>query len=87
MLAEEVLPVTTTAPDGARRMTLTLALLNRARHVLFFVVGREKAAMAKRILRGGAEDMMMPAARVTSLGGIVQWILDSEAAAELMNGG
>ena len=79
--------VTTTAPDGARRMTLTLALLNRARHVLFFVVGRDKAAMAKRILRGGAEDMMMPAARVTSLGGIVQWILDSEAAAELMNGG
>lgn len=70
--------------DHMTRMTLTLPILNRARHVLFFVLGREKAAMVRRVLRGKPEDMALPAARVTSLGGIVQWILDREAASELL---
>jgi len=51
----------TGAYQGHRRMTLTYAVLNRARRVVFVVTGPEKAPMLKRLRAG---DVAIPAARV-----------------------
>lgn len=52
---------TTGLHGGHRRMTLTLAALNRARHVVWQVVGASKQAMLARLLEG---DESIPAGLV-----------------------
>ena len=46
---------------GARRMTLTYPVINRARRILWLVTGREKAAMLARLRDG---DASIPAGRI-----------------------
>ncbi|MEW6438549.1 MAG: 6-phosphogluconolactonase [Pseudomonadota bacterium] len=54
---------TTTSPyQGRRRMTLTFPLINRARHILWLVTGREKAGALARLRDG---DRSIPAGRVS----------------------
>ena len=67
------------APDHSLRITLTLPVLNSARHVLFLVTGQEKADMVAAIAGGTAKNL--PAAMVTSEN--VIWLLDSTAASKL----
>jgi len=56
------------APVGAgsrKRITLTLPILNRARHVLFLVTGQEKKKIVETIDKGGdAAAVHYPAARI-----------------------
>lgn len=47
--------------QGRRRITLTYAALNRARHVLWIVTGSEKAVMLRRLREG---DVSIPAGRI-----------------------
>jgi 6-phosphogluconolactonase len=61
--------------QNAWRMTLTFAVLNAGRDVMFVVTGADKAD-ALREIRAGASDL--PAARVD--GGQVEWIVDAAAA-------
>jgi 6-phosphogluconolactonase len=63
------------------RITLTLPVLNSAEEVIFFVTGKEKAAMLGNILNQGFE---VPAARVCPGHGLLEYVLDEEAAAELV---
>lgn len=63
------------------RMTLTLAVLNHARHVFFLVTGKEKADIVRRILLGEAPTL--PAAKVRPCSGHLTWVLDREAASLL----
>lgn len=46
---------------GLRRMTLTFAAINRARHIVWLVVGEAKSAALARLLTGHSKD---PAGRV-----------------------
>lgn len=54
---------TTTYPyQGRRRMSLTFPIINRARHILWLVTGREKAGVLARLRAG---DQSIPAGRVS----------------------
>ena len=66
---------------GEWRLTLTLPVLNAARHAVFLVTGSEKSdAVAAVIKRRAAE---LPASRVHLARGSLIWVLDEAAAAGL----
>jgi 6-phosphogluconolactonase len=67
--------VPSVAPNGTRRLTLTLPALNAARHVVFLVLGAEKAP-ALASIRAGDD---LPAGRISPARGDVTWIVDREA--------
>ena len=72
--------MTTAGPHfGRRRMSLTLRLLNAARHVVMLVTGAEKAAIVRDVLGGHRDDL--PAARVAPVAGKLTVVLDPAAAA------
>lgn len=64
---------------GAWRVTLTLPVINAARHVLFLVTGEEKADVLARVRSGEP----LPAALVQPEAGAVTWMVDSDAASLL----
>ncbi|MCA9837949.1 MAG: 6-phosphogluconolactonase [Trueperaceae bacterium] len=59
------------------RLTLTYALINQAKQVIFLVGGQGKTEALKNILEGPAD---LPAAKVRPENGEVLWLLDREAA-------
>lgn len=72
-------PVIVTPPyEGRRRMTLTLPVLSRARTVLWFVAGADKAPAVRRLVEG---DRSIPAGNVEAPRSLL--LLDPAAAAEL----
>jgi 6-phosphogluconolactonase len=64
------------------RVTLTLALFNAAREVVFLVAGADKAAAVRRAF-GTPADETAPAARVRPGAGTLVLVLDEAAAVEL----
>ncbi len=64
----------TNAYQGQRRVTLTFPILNRARHILWVVVGSDKREALNKLLLG---DRSIPAARVS--GGRSTVLADSAA--------
>jgi len=62
------------------RISLTLPVINQARHVLFLVLGRQKAPLIKDILDKKADG---PAAKVHPKEGRLIYLLDKEAAQNL----
>ncbi len=69
VLDETEAAVAVTQPyHGRRRMTLTYPVLNRARGVLWLVVGSDKAEMLARLLDG---DAAIPAGRVRAENAVV----------------
>jgi 6-phosphogluconolactonase len=74
------------APAGTKareRVTLTLAVLNRARVVLFLCAGEDKREVLSRILSGSAPEL--PAARVHGTERTL-WLLDRAAGAREAGG-
>lgn len=69
---------------GARRMTLTLPVINAAHHVMFLVTGGEKAPALRRVLEGH-EQPALPAQLVRPWNGSRVFLVDAAAAAELHN--
>jgi len=67
------------------RLTLTLPLINRIREIVFLVTGKEKAPVARAVLKGDGENL--PARRVQPRNGTLTWLLDREAASMLHLGG
>jgi 6-phosphogluconolactonase len=67
----------------SRRVTLTLPVINNARHVVFLVTGADKAEIVAEIL-AGKDGGRYPAARVAPAEGILTWLLDAEAAGRLV---
>jgi len=61
------------------RVTMTLPLINAARHVLFLVVGAEKAEAVRDL----ADGKPLPAAMVHPTDGTVTFLVDEEAASLL----
>lgn len=68
----------TSVYQGRRRMTLTYPILNRSRHILWIVNGREKVGMLVRLRAG---DLSIPAGRVNRKQALV--LADCAAAGEL----
>ena len=68
---------------GARRITFTLPLINRAAAVAFLVEGARKANMVRRVLRSGPGEEPLPASLVQPASGELHWFLDSAAAGNL----
>ncbi len=70
-------------PPPVDRVTLTLPVLNAAKHVLFLVCGADKADAVKAALDSDTRVSDCPAAGVRPVRGSVTWFLDLPAAAEL----
>jgi 6-phosphogluconolactonase len=65
------------------RISLTLRVLNGARHVLFLVAGADKSDAVRAVLGGASGGEPLPAARVTPAGNL-EWYLDEAAASGLI---
>ncbi len=71
-------------PPPLDRVTLTLPVLNAARHVVFLATGKGKTEIVTRILAGvdATEGDLLPAQRVRPDDGTLTWIIDQAAAGE-----
>ena len=67
----------------AWRLTLTPAVLNNARHVLFLATGKDKAETLRAVLEGPVDADRLPAQTVRPARGRVEWLLDRDAAGRL----
>src|SRR5574341_332582 len=61
---------------GEERITLTLAVINQARSVLFMVCGEEKARAVAATLQGRRLPSTYPGQAVQPVDGTVTWLLD-----------
>ena len=68
------------------RITFTPRLINAARHILFLVSGKSKAAILERVLRGPHQPDVLPAQLVAPTNGDVTWMVDSDAAGAHLTG-
>jgi len=64
---------------AAWRITLTLPVINAARHILFLVSGPEKAPALSRVFSGEP----LPAGRVKPDAGVLLWFVDQDAASSI----
>lgn len=67
---------------GAWRISLTLSVINSARHVLILVSGEGKAQTLARVLDGPIPPVPLPVQRVQPSGG-PEWFIDRAAAQDL----
>jgi 6-phosphogluconolactonase len=79
--ANEVLELSTT------RMTMTFALINRARVIFFLVAGRAKSAALADAFGASDDIARFPNRGVRPQNGRVEWFVDEEAAAGLAQTG
>lgn len=83
-LAEETRLVVPNEGEGTGpRLTVTLPVINGARRVWFLVTGAEKAGMVAAVLEGLRMPAAIPAQAVAPAPGVLTWLLDEAAAAEL----
>jgi 6-phosphogluconolactonase len=80
---EERLCVPNEGEATGPRLTLTLPVINAARHVLFVVTGAEKAGVVAEVFEGLRIPDAVPAQAVAPARGRVTWLLEEAAAAEL----
>jgi len=71
------------AEQQMHRVTLTPAMINAARRVVFLVTGREKAAVLKAVLEGPVNTRRLPAQLITPRPGRLVWMVDQAAASQL----
>jgi 6-phosphogluconolactonase len=65
------------------RITLTLPVLNAARHIFFLVSGADKAAALHEVLEGSAPGEKYPSKLVRPKDGKLIWLVDRAAGSEL----
>lgn len=63
------------------RITMTLPLLNNARHVIVLVSGRGKATILAHVLR--KDEHEYPILRIRPVSGDLRWLVDADAASQL----
>lgn len=68
---------------GMTRLTLTLPIINRARAVVFLVVGNNKADVLAEVLEGGKDPRRLPSQAIEPVDGDLCWLIDEAAAGEL----
>ena len=65
------------------RITLTLPVINSARHIAWVAIGPGKAEIVAKILNPSTGSIILPAGRVKPLDGDARWFIDQAAAAGL----
>jgi 6-phosphogluconolactonase len=65
------------------RITMTVPLINAARHVLFLINGQSKAGSLREVLLGKFRPAQYPAQLIVPVDGTLEWYVD-EAAASLL---
>ena len=66
---------------NVNRISMTLPLLNQARHIVFLVTGEEKARTVQTVLEN--TKIRLPAQKIRPLNGQLTWLLDRKAASLL----
>ncbi|AWW32358.1 6-phosphogluconolactonase [Echinicola strongylocentroti] len=67
------------------RITLTAPLINRAKKIVFFVFGENKANALYEVLEGERNPSLYPSQMIAPVNGEVQWLVDEAAANRLNN--
>ena len=81
---QRLIAATQSPKDPPNRLTMTLAVINRASVILFLVAGTGKAGVVRAILAPKTEaERQLPASLVQPEQGRLIWFLDRAAAAEL----
>ncbi len=75
-----VAPVLEAPKPPPERVTLTLPVINSARHVVFVAAGTEKTAIVSKVLGADSGKPALPAQRVRPFEGDLQWFVDDAAA-------
>ena len=78
---EWVSPVWDAPKPPPRRITLTLPVINYARHIAWVATGSNKAEIVHRILNPPPFSTKLPAGRVNPSKGETHWFIDQAAAA------
>lgn len=68
---------------STERLTLTVPVINAARHVMFLVEGSDKGDALERVLEGPTKALEFPAQFIAPLDGDVLWLVDEAAGAYL----
>ena len=66
---------------NVNRISMTLPLLNQARHIVFLVTGEDKARTVQTVLEN--TKIRLPAQKIRPLNGQLTWLLDRKAASLL----
>jgi len=82
-LSERIHSVAAFRLDESRhhRITLTLPVINHGEHVIFFVRGKNKAPILRKIIN--REDLSLPASMVQPKSGNLLFLIDREASSQL----
>nr|MBN1229729.1 6-phosphogluconolactonase [Anaerolineae bacterium] len=67
----------------AERITLTMPVLNNARHIILVATGTDKAEIVNRVITGPYSPSTYPAQMLAPHDGALTWLLDEEAASGL----
>ena len=78
-----VLPVSESPKPPAERITLSMPVLNAARHVAIVALGEGKAEVVQRALEVQSLPGALPVQMVQPIGGKVDWILEKGSASSL----
>ena len=77
-----VVPVFGSPKPPPIRISMTLAVINNARQVIFVAAGPGKAKIVSKVLNYRRQQPDLPARRVNPSNGELQWFIDRAAAAE-----
>lgn len=77
-----VVPVVDAPKPPPVRITMTLPVINNARHVIFVAAGPGKANILSKVLNDNLQQPELPARRVNPSNGELQWFVDRAAAAK-----
>jgi len=77
-----VVPVFGSPKPPPIRISMTLPVINNARHVIFVAAGPGKAKIVSKVLNYRVQQPELPARRVNPSNGELQWFIDRAAAAE-----
>ena len=76
-------PVFNAPKPPPERITLTLPIINNARHVFFVAAGEGKQSILAKVFRPGLHRPRLPAELVSPSAGDLQWFVDGAAAGAL----
>lgn len=69
--------------SGQDRITLTVPVFNHGRRIMFLVTGKKKAQRLREVLHPQPGSAQLPVQAITPIEGMLEWLVDAEAASLL----